>query len=275
MIKLVVLMGIISSLFGCNNPGSNVDPNDTITYFSYYKGGGMRRFDGYRYLVEKTKDGRAHFLFNKDYPDEKEFVIDDLSVFDSLQQIVLKHGMYEYSGNYQPDMQIFDGQSWDFYVKYASGESIRAGGYMAGPDGYWDAFRDIIDCLDQWKEASVEENRLVSFDYTYMTTHFHIEPQDDHALVTIDDESTGRHEVLEKPSEMMEDLRVTAITEDLRDNGTLRSDNLQSKPFKFDILFSNGNRYVYESYDLDYKCHKTEAMIWFFGRWEIDFNFNK
>lgn len=273
MMKLFVLMGIISSIFGCNTP--KVDPNDTITYFSYYKGGGMRQFDGYRYLVEKTKDGRAHFLFNKDYPDEKEFTIDDLSVFDSLQQIVLKHEMYKYSGNYQPDMMIHDGQSWDFYVKYASGTSIRAGGYMAGPDGYGKAFAEVVQCLNQWKEMPVEVNRLTSFDYTYMTTRIHIEPQDDHALVTIDDETTGRHEVMEKPAEMLEDLRVTAISQDLRDNGSLHSDDPESRPFKFDILFSNGDHYIYESYDRGYTCHKTEVMYWFLTKWEIEFNINK
>lgn len=265
-------MGIISSIFGCS--GTKVDPNDTITYFSYSKGGGMRRFDGYRYLVEKTKDGRAHFLFNEDYPDEKEFTIEDLSVFDSLQQIVLKHKMYKYKGHYNPMFDILDGQSWSLYVKYASGASISAGGYMAGPDGYGDAFKDIIDCLDKWKETPAEVNRLVSFDYFYVTSHVRIEPQDDHALVTIDDEASGRHEVIEKPMEMLEDLRVTAITEHLRENGTMRSDEPDSKPFKFDILYANGDHFVDESYDRGYTCHKTEVMYWFLERWEIDLNFD-
>lgn len=268
-------MGIFSSIFGCNNPGAKVDPNDTITYFSYSKGGGMRRFDGFKYLVEATKDGRAHFRFNEDYPDEKDFTIDDCSVFDSLQQIVLKHKMYKYDGHYKPDFDILDGQSWSFYVKYASGATISAGGYMAGPNGYGDAFQEVRDCLDHWKETQAEVNGLVSFDYSYGTAHLHIVPQDDHTEVIIDDEATGRHEVLEKPLEMMEELRVITITEDLRENGTLKSDDPNSKPFEFDILFSNGDRYVYKSYDLDYKCHKTEVLYWFLERMEIDFNFSK
>jgi len=268
-------MGIFSSIFGCNSPEPKFNPNDTLVYFSYFKGGGMRRFDGYRYLVEETKDGRVHFLFNEDYPDEKDFVIDDHSVFDSLQQIVLNHKMYKYQGHYDPPMRVLDGQSWSLYVKYASGAKISADGYMAGPDGYHQAFDDIINCLDRWKETPVEVDGLVSFDYTYVNAHCHIEPQGDHVLVTIDDETTGKHEEIEKPLEMLENLRVTTITEDLRDNGTLKSDSPNSKPFKFDIIFSNGDRYVYESYDLDYKCHKTEVMFWFLERWEIDFHFIK
>ena len=272
--KIMVVLASILSFFGCQSSGDKYE-NDTITYFSYYKGGGMRRFDGYRYLVEKTKDGRTHFLFNKDYPDEKEFIIDDASVFDSLQQIVMKHKMYKYSGDYQPSLRIFDGQSWDFYVKYASGASISAEGYMAGPNGYGEAFTEVVACLDQWKKMEVEVNRLASFDFTYISTKVHIEPQGDHALVTVDDETTGRHEVIEKPAELLEDLRVTTITEDLRENGTLRSEDPNCKPFSFDIVFSDGSRYVYDSYDLSYTCHKTEVMFWFLERWEISVNFNK
>lgn len=274
MIKIIVLMGILSSIFGCQTPSSNPNAvsNDTITYFSLTQGGGMRRFDGFRYRVETTKDGRVHFLFNEDYPDEKSFTIDDHSVFDSLQQIVLKHKMYNYSGNYQPEFQVFDGQSWDLYVKYASGASIRAYGYMAGPEGYGKAFDDIITCLDRWKETPTATNRLVSFDYAYGTTRYHIEPKDDHTLVTIDDESADLHEALEKPLDMLEDLRVTTIIERLREDGSLTSDDPNSIPFGFDILFSNGDHYVYKSYDLNYKCHKTEVMYWFLEKWEIETN---
>lgn len=272
MVKLIVMMGIFSSIFGCNNPGAKIDPNDTITYFSYSEGGGMRRFDGFKYRVEATKDGRVHFLFNEDYPDEKEFTIDDHSVFDSLQQIVLKHKMYKYEGHYQPKFDILDGQSWNFYVKYASGATISAGGYMAGPNGYGEAFQEVINCLNQWKETEAEVNCLVSFDYSYGTTHLRFVPQDDHTEVIIDDEATDRHEVLEKPLETMEELRLIAITEHFRENGCHSHDDPNSIPFKFDLVFSNGDHYVYQSYDLNYKCHKTEVMFWFLERMEIEIN---
>lgn len=272
MLKIIILMGILSSIFGCDTPhlGGNATANDTITYFSLSQGGGMRRFGGYKYCVEKTKEGRAHFLFNEGYPDEKEFTIDDLSVFDSLQQIVLKHKMHKYSGHYEPKMRVFDGESWSLHVKYASRKTISAGGYVAGPDGYRKAFEDIQKCLDQWKETSVETNEVVSFTYNYGTKRYHIERQAGHASVTIDDETAERHETMEKPLEMMEELRVMAITENLRENSSSKSDNPDSTPFKFDIVFSNGSHYVYESYDLSYKCHYTEVIHYFLSRWEID-----
>lgn len=273
MLKIIVLMGILSSIFGCKTPKPSIAPdavsNDTITYFSFSEGGGMRQFDGYKYLVEATKDGRVHFLFNEGFPDEKEFTTDDHSVFDSLQQIILKHKMYTYIGNYQPEVRIFDGHSWNLYVKYASRANISAGGYMAGPDGYGDAFRDIINCLDRWKETPVEKNLLVYFDYVYGNKHYRIEPKDDHTLVTIEDAFTGSHEEIEKPLDMMEDLRMTTITRNLRENRVSKSDDPNSITFEFDILFSNGSHYVYKSYDLNYECNKTQVMYWFFERWGI------
>ena len=258
----------------CLDKWKNLPKGDTMIYFSLYRGGGMRQFDGYRYQIEATKDGRVHFLFNERYPDEKEYYTDDHSVFDSLDKIVRKYDMANYASNYEPEVQVFDGQSWDLYVRYASKASIRSGGYMAGPDNWRQAENEIIECLQPWKEMQVEFNGLASFDYTYMTTRVHIEPQGDHALVTIDDDTTGRHEVIEKPAQMLEELRVTTISQDLRDNGSLHSDDPDSKPFKFDILFSNGDHYVYESYDRGYTCHKTEVMLWFLERWEININFN-
>lgn len=267
MVKIVILMGFISSLFGCHTP--SIDPNDTITYFSYSKGGGMRRFDGYRYLVEQTKDGQVHFLFNEEYPDELDFVVDDHSVFDSLQQIVQKHKMYKYSGHYDPPFQVLDGQSWSLYVKYASGATISAGGYMAGPDGYHEAFEDVRTLLDPWKDTPVAVNQVVSFDYLYGTKHVHIDSREDHAEVTVDDETGDVHETFERPLEVMEKLRVMAVTEGMRKNADGTTDDPDSTPFRFELLFSNGDHYVYKSYDLKYKCHYTEVIHWFLENYEI------
>lgn len=267
MIKLFFLMGILSSLFGCK---SNINPDDTITYFSLSEGGGMRLFDGYSYLVEETKDGKVHFLFNEGFPDEKEFTIDDHSVFDSLQQIVLKHKMYKYSGRYKPSVRIHDGKSWNFKVKYASGKDISANGYMAGPRGYREAFREIIGCLDRWKAMPAEVNGVEAFDYVYGSTRYHIEPQGDHALVTIDNEVSNRHEAVEKPLDMLEDLRVTAITESLRENGHNTCDDPARVPFEIGLVYANGDHYLYAGCDLEYGCHKTNVIRWFFERWEIE-----
>ena len=111
---------------------------------------------------------------------------------------------------------------------------------------------------------------MVSFKYRYGSTYYDFKRADDHVAVTIDDENENRHETLEKPLEIMEEIRVMAISERMREQGRLHSDDPNSIPFMFELLFSNGDHYVYESYDLNYKCHYTEVIQWFLSKWEIE-----
>ena len=165
MKTMIVLVSLLS-LFGCRSLENELK-NDTITSFSLSEGGGMNRFSGFGYQVNETKDGRVHFLFDEGLPNEKEFTIDDHSVFDSLQQIIMKYKMYNYRDYYRPPFDITDGKSWHLSVHYASGKSISSGGYMHGPNGYRSAFEEIIACLDHWKELPVDINEVTSFLYVY------------------------------------------------------------------------------------------------------------
>ena len=233
----------------------------------------MRRFDGYRYRVEETKDGRVHFLFNEGYPDEKEFTIDDHAVFDSLQQIVQKHKMYKYSGNYKPLMKIHDGHSWNLSVRFASGKSISAHGYMAGPRGYKEAFKAIIQCLDQWKSYPAPVNEVVYFDYVYGAIRYHVERQDDHAVMTIDDNGTGEHQSLERSLNMLEDVRMLVNMESLKENRSMHSDDPEAVNWSYEVSYANGEKYRCESYDAGYKCGTTHSLQRFVFDWiegEVD-----
>lgn len=265
--KLILIMGIIASLFGCSSPhhaSGYPKENDTIIHFSLSEGGGMNRFGGFGYLVEETKDGKVHFLFDEGHPDEKEFTIDDHSVFDSLQRIVMKHKMYTYHGHYDPPVFVTDGGSWSLYVTYASGASISAGGYMAGPDGYGEAFREVMQCLNRWKELPFAVNDVVSFLYEYGPDRYTLERKDDHAVMTIDNEQTGEHQVLERELDVLDDLRILFNIDRLKMNGT-RSANLDFEytPWMYEITYSNGDHYRYESYDRDFRCGYTESLQYF------------
>lgn len=261
------------SLFGCRSqqpPKSDLPEGDRIVYFTLSKGGGMRRFSGYKYKVQETKDGQVHFLFNHEYPDEKEFYVDDHSVFDTLGAIVRKYRMDRYRSRYEPRMEILDGYSWNLYVKYASGKTISSGGYMAGPDNWSQAREELLNCLNSWKNKPGLANELEFLKYSYGSTNYDFRRKGDHAVVTVVDETKGLHEWVEKPLDIMEELRVMAVTEGLRVDGKLESDDPESIPFKFELAFSNGEHYAYESYDLKYKCHYTEVFFWFLKQWEID-----
>ena len=262
---MIVLAGLLS-LFGCASPLHSSKPteNDTITYFSLSEGGGMNRFSGYAYSVEMTKEGKVHFLFNEGYPDEKELTIDDRSVFDSLQAIVMKHKIYKYDTYYHPEFDVLDGTSWHIYVSYASSESISTGGYMAGPSGYGAAISDFINCLDQWKALPTATNEVVSFLYEYGKDRYTLERKGDHAVMTIDKGETGEHQVLDRELDVLDDLRILFNIDRLKMNDTRRSDlDFEYTPWMYEITYSNGTQYHYESYDRDFKCGYTESLQFF------------
>ncbi len=271
MVKTMVLMAGLLSLFGCFSPGNSpVNENDTITHFSLSEGGGMNRFSGFSYIVEETKEGKVHFIFNEGYPDEKELTIDDHAVFDSLQAIILKNKMFKYKGHYQPKFDITDGTSWHLYVTYASGKDISAGGYMAGPDGYREAFSEIIQCLQHWQNMPGTTNEVVSFLYEYGKEHYTIERKDDHAVLTYDNEETGEHQEIEREPQILEDLRVVFNVDRLKMNGARGNLDGEYTPWMYDITYSNGDHYRYESYDRDFKCGYTHILQGFISYWMED-----
>ena len=247
------------TLFGGKASGNKL-ANDTITSFSLREGGGMNRLSGFNYYVKLTQDGKVYFRFNEGLPDEKEITVDDRSVFDSLQQIILKHKMYKYSGNYQPPFSVTDGSSWDLAVHYASGYTISAGGYMYGPKGYRDAFNEIIQCLQHWKDLPSKVNEVVSFLYVYGKESYRIEREADHALLTYDNEETGEHKVLERELDVLEDLRILFNVDRLKMNGNRGKTDFECTLWMYDITYTNGDHYRYESYDRDYKCGYTHIL---------------
>lgn len=257
--KLMILLASMLSLFG--------DKNDTITSFSLREDGGMSRFSGFSYSIKETKDGRVNFRFDEGYPDEKEFTLDDHSVFDSLQQIIIRYKMHKYHGHYRPTFSVTDGKSWSLDVRYASGKSISAGGYMDGPSGYRQAFQDIRQCLKHWKELPIPQNEIVSFLYVYGKERYTIERKDNYALLTYDNEETGEHKVFEKKLDMLEDLRIVFNINGLKMNNKRGNTDFECTLWMYEINYSNGDNYRYESYDRDYKCGYTNSLQGFISRW--------
>jgi len=264
--KRMIALGIIASLFGCIS-GSRVTSDDTIVSFSYSKDGGMRYDAGFSYSVNKTGDGKAHFVFDKNLPGEKEFTIDDLSVFDSLQKIILKHRMYRYSGYYRPRARIMDGKTWYFDVEFASGKTIDAHGYMRGPRGYGKAFDEVVACFDEWKKLPGDIKDIVSFQYIYGMEEYCLQRKEDCTQVTYDNHETNEHSVIEKDLEMLDDLRVFCIVRKLRKNGSYRPEEENIIPWSYEIHYSNGEHYLYQSFDRDYPCGNTHDIQGFISRW--------
>lgn len=264
--KLMIIIASLLSLLGCRSPWKGFE-NDTITSFSFSEGGGMNRFSGFGYYIKETRDGKVYFRFDEGLPGEKEFTLDDHSVFDSLQQIIAKHKMYTYHGHYSPPFDITDGKSWSLDVNYKSGNSIDAGGYMHGPKGYGEAFREIRQCLDHWKELPVPVNEVTYFLYVYGNKQYIMERKDDHSTLTYDNKETGEHQVLERELDMLEDLRILFNVDRLKMNQTRGTLDEGATPWMYEITYSNGDQYHYESYDRDFKCGYTHILQGFISNW--------
>lgn len=258
--RLIIITALFS-LFGCSMNGQNaINEDDNIVAFSFGSGGGMDRFGGFDYDITLTPDQKVHFQIDQRRPQEKEFTIDDRSVFDSLQQVIMKHKMYKYSGNYKPRTQVLDGKSWHFNVLYESGKSIDASGYMAGPDGYHEAFEELHSCLAKWKAMPVTPNEVVSFIYHYGADTYSITREDGHALLTHDNETAGLHQRLERDLEVLEEIRILFITSDLKMDSEKEEVKEGCTPWDYEINYGNGEHYQYFSADCGYKCGYTEQI---------------
>ena len=66
---------------------------DRLVYFSFDHHNTMMQFVGEKYLVNTMNDGRIHVVIDEGFPGEKEFYLNDSSIFDSLLAIVKTYKM--------------------------------------------------------------------------------------------------------------------------------------------------------------------------------------
>lgn len=128
-----------------------VPDTSKMTYFTYRISNGWRRENGCNYSVSTGKDGLVHITIDEDKPHEKKIVTDYTGIFDDLQEIVLTYRIYTFKGDYMPDVEITDGDSWSLSVGYVDGPGIRAGGYMAWPEGFGTALNAVHRYFDMWR----------------------------------------------------------------------------------------------------------------------------
>ena len=110
-------------------------------------------------------------------------------------------------------------------------------------------------------------NEVTSFQYIYGKERYSIEPQGDHAVLIYDNEETGVHQVLERELDLLEDLRVTFNVCGLKMNGTRGKVDFDCTLWEYEITYSNGDHYRYESYDRDFQCGYTHMLQNFVSNW--------
>ena len=171
MNKILLLMSLLS-LFGCGHrpaPAPVSGPSDTERRLVKLEYGGTHGYHAYSnidYTAERTDDGKTCITLVVGNDRDRVFV-EEGTVMDSLETIVLKYKMYKYDGSYTPKFDILDGDTWHFYLTFSDGKHSSCSGYEAYPPGKGaEAIGTIEGFLSRWlNREPAEEVGLTSFRY--------------------------------------------------------------------------------------------------------------
>ena len=156
MKKILLIVGLLAFTASCMSQKPEKKDNEMntehLTYFSFDHHNTMAMYYGEKYSVSTMKDGRVHVVIDEGFPQEKEFYLDDRSIFDELLTIVKTYKMDKYKEDYHPSMKVFDGDSWSLYYKYDTKRTVSSGGYMAWPDNYREMRNALSDYFKKWRE---------------------------------------------------------------------------------------------------------------------------
>lgn len=144
VVMIAVAFGVVVSYKTHKNKekgNDSVNNNVAMISFSYCISGMTRFVESYD--VQRTKKGAKVTICHFDSDKEWHYTT-DTTIFADLQAFIDKHKMYKYKRNYQPNFDILDGESWNFYVRYSDPQlSINSSGNNAYPKGGGAAFSEI------------------------------------------------------------------------------------------------------------------------------------
>ena len=253
-----------------NNPKMN---NERLTYFSFDHHNSMALFNGENYHVSTEKDGRIRVVIDESYPNEMEFYITDSTIFDELKAIVDEYKMDKYKSNYQPRMQIFDGDSWSLYYKYDSKRSVSSGGYMAWPDNYHEARQALADYFQKWRNYEIGVKQIDYFKFTSKNNQgrdieYILERGENEAIITLRDSEhdfNGSLSVsLDYLNELQQLVNTVRLKESMYDYYTSDEEATQCN---FLVRYNTGDTVSAVNCYTKYPGHRESAMMNFFSRW--------
>ena len=276
MKKSILLIGLIGLMLSCvsQNPKNNSTMNtERLTYFSFNHHNTMAQFNGEGYIVKTEKDGRIRVIIDETFPDEKEFIIDDASIFDSLKAIVDEYKMDNYKSDYQPMMRVFDGDSWSLYYKYDSGRSVSSGGYMAWPNNYGDARRALADYFQQWRDYQIGIKLIDYFKFTSKNSQgrdmeYILERGEDEATLTLRNAELNIEETRKVSNDYLTELQKVVnevrLKEDMYDYYTKDESYTECR---FNVRYNNGDTIDAVNCYSDYPGFRERGILEFFSEW--------
>ena len=274
MKRILLIAGLLAFVGACVSPKHNNNEMKTerLNYFSYDHHNSMSQA-GERYNVSITKEGKVHVVIDEGMPEEKEFYLDDSTIFDELTAIVKNYRMDKYRESYMPQMEVFDGDSWSLYYKYDSGRSVSSGGCMAWPDNYREMRKALSEYFQKWRDYGEGVLAIDYFKFTYKNKQgsdieYTMERGEGEATVTLRDAERGVDKRLKVSNESLTELQQAA-----------NASNLKSKMYDYYTEDENATRCTYYvryntgdtvsgiTCHTQYPSHKVVAILEFFSRW--------
>ena len=270
-ILLIVLLALMVSCMSQNPQQQNERKKQRLTYFSFDHHNTMR-LHGENYKVSTEKDGRIHIIIDESYPNEKDFYIDDTTIFDELQVTVDEYKMDKYRSNYRPLHQIFDGDSWSLYYKYDSRRSVSSGGYMEWPSNYHEARKALSDYFQKWRDYPVPEKVINLFRYTCHNNfgcdnEYRMERGENEATLYMRNAELQYEKTLSVSNDHLTELQKLVNVYRMKEEYNRSTDNDSASIYRFVVEYSTGDTIDFQAYHTTFLGGLENAFVSYFSKW--------
>ena len=132
MFRKLSVITVIASLLGCGTAkeGKGSMPEGKLIEVEYSEHGTMRFPNKYYRVAEE--DGSFWLTHVSQEGDTTRVPVGRGLLYD-LRSIIERDHLYNLEKRYHPNMQVMDGESWHFYARFDTKQSISSGGENAWP----------------------------------------------------------------------------------------------------------------------------------------------
>ena len=245
---------------------------ERLTYFSFDHHNTMVWHSGEKYTVSTEKDGRIHIIIDEGFPEEKDFYIDDTTIFDELDSLIKAFKMHKWHDKYQPKMEIFDGDSWSLYFKYGSDKSKGSGGYMAWPDNYHAARQAISEYFQKWRDYPIPNKEINLFQYTCKNKQgrdieYRLERGELEAKLFIRNAEYDTDKEITVSNDYLTELQELVNMYRLKDEYNRTTNDDSASVYRFFICYNTGDTIDFIGYYTTFVSGQTAPFLGFFDRW--------
>lgn len=245
---------------------------ERLTYFSFDHHNTMVWHSGEKYNVSTEKDGRIHIIIDEGFPEEKDFYIDDTTIFDELDSLIKAFKMHKWHDKYQPKMEIFDGDIWSLYFKYGSDKSKGSGGYMAWPDNYHAARQAISEYFQKWRDYPIPNKEINLFQYTCKNKQgrdieYRLERGEVEAKLFIRNAEYDTDKEITVSNDYLTELQELVNMYRLKDEYNRTTDDDSASAYRFFICYNTGDTIDFIGYYTTFVSGQTAPFLGFFDRW--------